>query len=153
MGRNTKMLDESKGNLTREQQENKKNAEKALNDLQELENKPPDWLDATAKEEFSRIYPLLQELPVKSIDLALVSSYCQAYSDHQKASIELRKGETVTFTERGSKVNPWHRVKVDSFNIMNSIAPKLGMSIDSRMKIFTPKVANQKTDDPVEEFF
>lgn len=153
MGRNTKMLDESKGNLTVEQQESKKAAEKALNDLQELENTPPEWLDATAKEEYNRIYPLLQELPVKSIDLALVSAYCQAYSDHQRASVELRSGETVTFTERGSKVNPWHRVKIDSFNVMNSIAPKLGMSIDSRMKIFTPKSANEKSKDPMDEFF
>ncbi|MEP9852118.1 phage terminase small subunit P27 family [Staphylococcus aureus] len=153
MGRNTKMLDESKGNLTVEQQESKKAAEKALNDLQDLENKPPEWLDATAKEEYNRIYPLLQELPVKSIDLALVSAYCQAYSDHQRASVELRSGETVTFTERGSKVNPWHRVKIDSFNVMNSIAPKLGMSIDSRMKIFTPKSANDKSKDPMDEFF
>jgi P27 family predicted phage terminase small subunit len=153
MGRNTKTLEESKGHLTVEQQEGKKKAEKALNDLQDLEEQAPDWLDSIAQEEYKRIYPLLQELPVKSIDLALVSSYCQAYSDHQKATIELRKGETVTFTERGSKVNPWHRVKVDSFNIMNGIAPKLGMSIDSRMKIFTPKAANDKSSDPMDDFF
>lgn len=152
MGRNMKSLEESKGNLTVEQQEAKKITEKAMKDLQKIEKKPPDWLDGTAKNEYNRIIPLLQELPIASLDLALVSSYCQAYSDYQRATVELTSGETVTFTERGSKVNPWHRVKVDSFNIMNSIAPKLGMTIDSRMKIFTPKANEKKPDDPMGDF-
>lgn len=137
------------GNLTTEQQEAKKSGEKAMDKLKPLEKNAPSWLDATATIEYNRILPLLQELPVKSLDLALVSSYCQAYSDYQRATVELKHGETVTFTERGSKVNPWHRVKIDSFNIMNSIAPKLGMTIDSRMKIFTPKISekDEKKDD------
>ncbi|PTL18523.1 phage terminase small subunit P27 family [Staphylococcus gallinarum] len=118
-----------------------------MNTLQTLEITPPDWLDATAQQEYKRIYPLLQELQIKSIDLALVSAYCQAYSDHQRATVELKSGETVTFTERGSKVNPWHRVKVDSFNIMNSIAPKLGMTIDSRIKLLGYKKDEKEKDE------
>ncbi|WP_337227974.1 phage terminase small subunit P27 family [Staphylococcus succinus] len=152
MGRNTKTLAESTGNLTIEQQEAKKLTEKAMHDLQDLDNKAPDWLDATARKEYDRIVPLLKELPIASLDLALVSAYCQAYSDYQRASVELASGETVTFTERGSKVNPWHRVKVDSFNIINSIAPKLGLTIDSRMKIFTPQSKTKEPDDPLKDF-
>lgn len=152
MGRNLKLLSENKGNLTVEQQESKKAAEKSIRDLEPLENKPPDWLDGTAKVEYNRIIPLLQELPVASLDLALVSAYCQAYSDYQRATVELASGETVTFTERGSKVNPWHRVKVDSFNIINSIAPKLGLTIDSRLKIFMPIETKKEDADPMARF-
>ncbi|KRG09879.1 MULTISPECIES: phage terminase small subunit P27 family [Staphylococcus] len=152
MGRNLKLLSENKGNLTVEQQESKKEAEKSIRDLEPLENKPPDWLDGTAKIEYNRIIPLLQELPIASLDLALVSAYCQAYSDYQRATVELASGEMVTFTERGSKVNPWHRVKVDSFNIINSIAPKLGLTIDSRLKIFTPTETKKEDADPMARF-
>jgi P27 family predicted phage terminase small subunit len=152
MGRNLKLLAENKGNLTVKQQEDKKTAEKSMQELEPLEVNPPDWLDGTAKKEYNRIIPLLQELPIASLDLALVSAYCQAYSDYQRATVELASGETVTFTERGSKVNPWHRVKVDSFNIINSIAPKLGLTIDSRMKIFTPTENKKEEADPMARF-
>lgn len=153
MAKTSKLLSQTNEHYSKEEKELKKEGEKALKDLQEIELKPPEWLDVTAKNEYRRIVPLLQELPVASLDLALVSSYCQAYSDYQRATVELTKGEIVTFTERGSKVNPWHTVKRDSFNVMNSIAPKLGMTIDSRLKIFTPKTNNDKDDDPFMDFF
>lgn len=153
MAKTSKLLSQTNKHYSKEEKELKKEAEKALKDLQKIELKPPEWLDVTAKNEYHRIVPLLRELPVASLDLALVSSYCQAYSDYQRATVELTKGEIVTFTERGSKVNPWHTVKRDSFNVMNSIAPKLGMTIDSRLKIFTPKANNDKDDDPFMDFF
>lgn len=152
MGRNTKLLSETKSHLSTDEKEAKKQTEKAIFDLQNIDSDPPNWLDATARKEYERIVPLLKELPIASLDLALVSAYCQAYSDYQRASVELASGETVTFTERGSKVNPWHRVKVDSFNIINSIAPKLGLTIDSRMKIFTPQSKTKEPDDPMKDF-
>lgn len=152
MAKTSKLLSQTNKHYSNEEKENKKATEKAMNELQKLENKPPDWLDATARNEYTRIFPLLQELPIASLDLALVSAYCQAYSDYQRATVELASGETVTFTERGSKVNPWHRVKVDSFNIINSIAPKLGLTIDSRMKIFTPTENKKEEADPMARF-
>ena len=45
--------------------------------------------------------------------------------------------------------NQNHAIKRDALSQMNSIAPKIGMSIDSRMKIFTPK-PEKKSDDPFE---
>ncbi|MEB6263619.1 phage terminase small subunit P27 family [Mammaliicoccus sciuri] len=150
MARPNKTLGQSTGNLTVIQQENKKEVEQILKGLQPLQETPPKWLSKVAKQEYRRIIPLLKELPSASLDLALVSTYCQAYADYQMATEELAKDEVVTFTERGSKVNPWHRVKVDSFNIMNSITPKIGMSIDSRIKILTPK-KDDKSIDPFED--
>ncbi|WP_336832814.1 phage terminase small subunit P27 family [Staphylococcus pseudoxylosus] len=153
MAKTSKLLSQTNKHYSKKEKALKKEAEEALNNLQKIDEKPPGWLDAIARNEYVRIIPLLKELPIASLDLALVSSYCQAYSDYQRATVALTKGEVVTFTERGSKVNPWHTVKRDSFNIMNSIAPKLGMTIDFRLKIFTPKENDTKSDDPFTEFF
>lgn len=140
MGRTRKTLEQSKGNLTVLEQEKKRKVEEALSDITKLSPEPPMWLDNTAKEEYKRVYPLLQELPHSgALDLALLSAYCQAYSDYINATIRMNKDEPIIETERGTKLNQNHAIKRDALNQLNSIAPKIGMSTDSRMKIFTPK--------------
>ncbi|MBF7025936.1 phage terminase small subunit P27 family [Staphylococcus kloosii] len=151
MARPKKPLDQQKTRRTKEVQEELKATEEKLNNLEPLQKSPPSYLTKEAKAEYRKLYPLIMQLPVANLDLSLLSTYCQSYADYQQATKELAKQDVVTFTERGSKVNPWHRVKVDSFNIMNSIAPKLGLTIDSRMKIMTPK-NDTKEVDPFEEF-
>jgi P27 family predicted phage terminase small subunit len=151
LARPKKPLDQQKTRRTKEVQEELKATEEKLNNLEPLQKSPPSYLTKEAKAEYRKLYPLIMQLPVANLDLSLLSTYCQSYADYQQATKELAKQDVVTFTERGSKVNPWHRVKVDSFNIMNSIAPKLGLTIDSRMKILTPK-NEPTTKDPFEEF-
>lgn len=146
VGRPRKTLDNQKGNLTTEKQEELKETEAKLEQLTPIQKTPPSWLTAPAKKEYKRIIVLLQELNVADLDLAMITTYCQAYADFQQATKELAKDEVVTFTERGSKVNPWHRVKVDSYGIINSIAPKMGLTLDSRMKIMTPKPKEEVED-------
>lgn len=146
MARPTKALSEQKSRRTTEVQENKQEIENELKKLDPLPNEPPEYLTERAKQEYKEIYPLIMQLPVAKLDLSQLSAYCQAYADYQEATIELAKGEVVTFTERGSKVSPWHRVKIDSFGTMNSIAPKLGLTIDSRMKIISPELKEKKQD-------
>jgi P27 family predicted phage terminase small subunit len=148
LAKTPKLLSQSKKHYTNEEKEQKQNVENAMDDLQPIQKSPPNWLSKTAKTEYNRIYPLLQELPIKSLDLAMVSTYCQAYADYQEANRMLSKTDTVEYTERGSKLSPWHTVKRDSFNIMNSIAPKLGLTIDGRLKILPPK----KEEKPEDEF-
>lgn len=149
MGKTRKTLSQSKGNLTVLQQEEKKRAEAAANNLEKLDSEPPFWLDDTAKDEYRRIYPLLQELPIASLDLALVSAYCQAFSDYVNATMRMNQGEPIVETQNGTKLNQNHAIKRDALSQLNSIAPKIGLSIDSRLKIFTPK-ENKKNDDPFE---
>lgn len=150
MGKTRKTLAQSKGNLTVLQQEEKKQAEAAANQLKKLESEPPFWLDDTVKEEYKRIYPLLCELPIASLDLALVSAYCQAFSDYINATMRMNQGDAVIETQSGTKLNQNHAIKRDALSQLNSIAPKIGLSIDSRLKIFTPK-DEKKNDDPFEE--
>ena len=151
MGNPRKPLSEQKGRRTKEDQEEMKMIEKSMDGLTPLQSEPPEYLTDLAKEEYRFLYPLIMELPVKNLDLSLLSVYVQAYADYQQATIALSEQDIVTFTERGSKINPWHRVKVDSYGIMNSIAPKLGMTIDSRMKILASKNEDKKDDDPFKD--
>ena len=143
---NKKLLSQQKSRRTKEVQDELKEIEMKMDALKPLNESPPEYLSKDAKEEYKRLYPLITELPVKDLDYSLIGVFCQSSADYQNATKELEKGEVVTFTERGSKINPWHRVKVDSFNIMNSLAPKIGLTIDSRMKIFTPKEKEKKSD-------
>lgn len=150
MGRSRKTLENQKARLTIEQQEEKKATEEALNELTPLQKTPPNWLDNVAKAEYKRIYPLILELPIKSLDMALLAMYCQTYSNYIDASKNLVR-EKVVETERGSKLSPYYTIQRDSITAMNSIAPKLGLSLDSRMKIVTPK-KEEKEDDPMSDF-
>ena len=152
MARPKKMLSQSNKNYTLEEKEVKKQTEEALKQLTPLENEPPEWLSLSAQEEYKRIYPLLLELPVASLDLALVTTYCQAYADYQEATALLNEQDSIVTTAHGSKLNPLHTIKRDSFNIINSIAPKIGMSIDSRLKILEPKGTEKKDKDVMDDF-
>ena len=150
MARPKKLLDQQKTRRTKEVQEELKATEEALKELTPLQKTPPNFLDKVAKAEYKRIYPLLEELPIASLDLALVVMYCQTYSNYIEASKQLAR-EKVVETERGSKLSPYYTIQRDSITAMNQIAPKLGLSLDSRMKVVTPK-KEDKEKDPMENF-
>ncbi|WP_204236174.1 phage terminase small subunit P27 family [Mammaliicoccus sciuri] len=150
MARPKKLLDQQKTRRTKEVQEKLKATEEALKELTPLQKTPPNFLDKVAKAEYKRIYPLLEELPIASLDLALVVMYCQTYSNYVEASKQLVR-EKVVETERGSKLSPYYTIQRDSITAMNQIAPKLGLSLDSRMKVVTPK-KEVKDIDPMSDF-
>lgn len=150
MARPKKLLDQQKTRRTKEVQEELKATEEALKELTPLQKTPPNFLDKVAKAEYKRIYPLLEELPIASLDLALIVMYCQTYSNYIEASKQLAR-EKVVETERGSKLSPYYTIQRDSITAMNQIAPKLGLSLDSRMKVVTPK-KEVKDIDPMESF-
>lgn len=150
MARPRKTLEQQKTRRTKEVQEELKATEEALKELTPLQKTPPNFLDKVAKAEYKRIYPLLEELDIASLDLALITMYCQTYSNYIDASKHLVR-EKVVETERGSKLSPYYTIQRDSITAMNQIAPKLGLSLDSRMKIVTPK-KEDKEKDPMSEF-
>ena len=151
MGRTRKLTDNKKGRISNEEKEQRQEAEQLITDLTPIDVTPPDWLDDEAKKEYKRIVPLLKELPVASLDYSLVNSYCSAYSDMVKASERLKEEDDIIETAHGTKLNQNHVIKREAFKVINSVAPKLGMTIDSRLKIFTPKTEEKK--DPFKEMF
>ena len=110
-----------------------------------MKDTAPEWLDKTAKKEWNRILPLIRELPVAELDLALLSMYCQTYSNYINATKQLEK-EMVVVTERGSKLSSYYTIQRDSITAMNSIAPKLGLTVESRLKILEPKEPKENAD-------
>ena len=146
MGRARKLSGNTTGNYTTAQQESRKASEEGLYNLTPISVTPPNWLDDEAKREYKRIVPLLKELPIASLDYSLVNSYCSAYSDMVKASERLKEEPDIIETAHGTKLNQNHVIKREAFKVINSVAPKLGMTIDSRLKIFTPKKEEQKDD-------
>ncbi|OFQ96192.1 phage terminase small subunit P27 family [Staphylococcus sp. HMSC065A08] len=147
-----KLLSQQKSRLTKEAQDKKRDTEKAMRQLTSLTPEPPEWLDDTATDEWHRIYPLLEELPVASLDLMLVSTYCQAYSDYINATKRMNNSDVIIETERGTKLNQNHTIKRDALSQLNSIAPKLGLTVESRLKILEPK-QDAKSDKSVYEMF
>lgn len=150
MARPKKTLDQQKTRRTKKVQEELKATEEALNELTPLQKTPPNWLDKVAKAEYKRIYPLLNELPIANLDLALVVMYCQTYSNYIDASKNLTR-EKVVETERGSKLSPYYTIQRDSITAMNQICSKLGLSLDSRMKVMPPK-KDKKDNDVMDDF-
>lgn len=147
MARPRKTLAQQQSRRTTEVQEELKATEEKLNELTPLQNEPPEHLDDLAKEEYYRITELLVELPIASLDLSLVSTYCQTYSNYIKATEQIKTHGLVVETERGTKLSSYYTVQRDCTDRLISLSNKLGLSIDSRMRIMTPK-NDVKEDDP-----
>ncbi|MCE5684580.1 phage terminase small subunit P27 family [Staphylococcus pseudintermedius] len=153
MPRPKKPLSQQKTRRTKEVQEELKATEKRLNELKPLQKTPPQYLDATAKKEYKRITALLNELPIADLDLSLVVAYCQTYSNYIQATKHVNKHGLVTETERGTKLSSYYTAQRESTDRLISLSNKLGLNIDSRMKILAPKDSNKKEDDVMSDFF
>lgn len=147
MPRPKKPLDQQKTRRTTEVQEELKATEEQLQQLKPLQKTPPAYLDATAKKEYKRITTLLEELLIADLDLSLVVAYCQTYSNYVQATKHLNKHGLVTETERGTKLSSYYTAQRDSTDRLISLSNKLGLNLDSRMKIVTPKKETKEKDE------
>ena len=145
-----KMLSQQKTRRTKEVQEELKGAEEAMGKLKPITKTAPDWLDDYAVEEWDRIMPLVEDLKIKELDRVLLATYCQTYSNYKNATLKLKEQGLVIETERGTKLSSYYTVQRDSVNTMNSICPKLGLTVESRLKILAPSNDKEKSD-PFEE--
>ena len=153
MPRPKKPLDQQKTRRTTQVQEELKATEEQLQQLKPLQKTPPAYLDATAKKEYKRITTLLEELPIADLDLSLVVAYCQTYSNYVQATKHLNKHGLVTETERGTKLSSYYTAQRDSTDRLISLSNKLGLNLDSRMKVMSPKDTKKKDDDVMSDFF
>ena len=140
------MLSQQKTRRTKEVQEELKGAEEAMGKLKPITKTAPDWLDDYAVEEWDRIMPLVEDLKVKELDRGLLATYCQTYSNYKNATLKLKEQGLVIETERGTKLSSYYTVQRDSVNTMNSICPKLGLTVESRLKILAPSNDKEKSD-------
>lgn len=139
----------NKSNFTKEELQKRLDKEAALNEFESLETAAPEWLDHTGRQEYERIVPLLEKLPIASLDQTLVALYCRFYSLYLEASKDLDSYGLVDGESR--KANPAFNALVKVSSEIRLIASQLGMTIDSRMKLVVP--ASNKPHDPFEDFF
>lgn len=150
-GRPKKLLHNSNKNYTSEEIIKKEREEAELNKFSKIDGEPPDFLDDIAREEYKRIIPYMQDLPISNLDRAQLAQYCSFYSDFVQASHLIEEtGGVVIETDRGLKVNPAFTAKEKAGTRMQQAANTLGLTIDSRLRIIVPE--EKEDDDPFKEF-
>src|SRR5699024_12857829 len=132
-------------------QEEQKATVGVMNGLTPVSKEPHDLLDDDAIQEWYRVLPLINELPIKDLDKGLLETDCQTYSNYKNATLKIQEEGMVVVTERGSKLSPNYTIQRDSVNTMNAICPKLGLTVESRLKIMEPKPKQQY--DPFSALF
>ncbi|WP_105989088.1 phage terminase small subunit P27 family [Staphylococcus agnetis] len=150
-GRPKKLLLNSNKNYTKEQIIEKERQEAELNKFSKIDVNPPEFLDDIAKEEYKRIIPHMQELPISKLDTGQIAQYCSFYSDFVKASVILEQEDLMIADDKGNqKVNPAFNVKEKAGIRMQQTANTLGLTIDSRLRIIVPE--EKEDDDPFKQF-
>lgn len=137
--------------LSKEKQEQRKDALKAMKKYPKLTSDAPDWLDDTAKAEWKRIIPLLlQNSPISDLDLALIASHCSEYAVVAECGQQLKKSGVVTETKTGLKQSPYFMAQQKALKDLHSIDSQLGLSPVSRMRLEIHKAQNDQPKDKFE---
>lgn len=111
----------------------------------------PDWLDATAREEWAKMAPRLVEMGLLSaLDGAALAAYCQAYADHQHAAKRLQKFGRVYQTSTGNyRPRPEVAMQRDAATRMKAFLVEFGLTPASRARVVA---SEQPKSDPFAEF-
>ncbi len=129
----------------------KERQEAQLNKFSKIDTEPPHFSDEIAKQEYLRILPHMQELPISNLDKAQLAQYCSFYSDFVKASLILEREDLILEDDKGNqKVNPAFNIKEKAGIRLQQTANTLGLTIDSRLRIMVPD--EKEDDDPYMEF-
>lgn len=147
MGRKMKLVATTKSHLTKEEKNARKKIEdKASDGLEALQITPPKHFDAIAKAEYKRVINDLRKLPLRNLDRAILETYCTWYAVYKEISRGLQKEGYVYETSTG-KVLPnkmLYSLERATTNLTRA-ASQLGLTVDSRMKLYVPQVEEKKT--------
>ncbi|ATF25055.1 phage terminase small subunit P27 family [Brochothrix thermosphacta] len=153
MANNKKLLSATSKNYTKEEIESKQEIENKLHAFEKLDSniKPPHYLDTMGKNEWNRVVPLLQDLPISNLDYHLIAQYCNWYSVWRKSWQDVKKNKATLIEENSSgiktkKINPDFTVMEKATTQLMRISNELGMTISSRMRLVD--VSEDEEDDP-----
>lgn len=96
----------------------------------------PRHLDAVARKEWRRISKLLLAVRILSeMDRAILTAYCQSWSEYVTACEEVMDRKPVWIDTRGiPRLNPWLRVEREAFERLTKAAMELGLGPVSRTR-------------------
>ena len=136
------VLDSNKKNFTKEELAEREALEnKASDGFSEMQITAPNHLSPQAKAEYKRVVEDLQRLPLRNLDRAMLENYCTWYSIYKDCSKILTKQGS--FLEDGSPNPAINSLEKATKNI-KQCASELGLTVDSRMKMFVPKQEEKK---------
>nr|WP_238704172.1 P27 family phage terminase small subunit [Companilactobacillus mishanensis] len=134
-------MEQSKANLTKQEQEAKFNAEVLASDgYKMLQTTPPKRLTGVARAEWKRIVPDLRNLPIRAVDRSQVEMYCVWYQQFYDITKKM-----ATINDVDKRLKYLTALDKTSKNL-KSAAAEIGLTLDSRMRMNVPK-----TDDKPKE--
>lgn len=109
----------------------------------------PDWIDPDAKSEWSRIVPALAKLGLAlDVDVAMLASYCAAYSRWKRCSQSLElEGPTYVTPSGMQHANPLVGIVERAAEEMRRLAQEFGFTPASRARIDAPPPGGQEHDE------
>lgn len=115
---------------------------------------PPPHLDADAKKEYRRVAKAMEDAGegyLQVVDVALLATYAQAWSDVIRLTPLVRGKETLTSDKGNDYPNPLAASLAQANNRVASTSKELGFSPNSRKRIgdIIPK---QQDDNPLSRF-
>ena len=152
-GRKIKPLKNNKSHLTDDQKEIRKKAEKSASDpFKKLQNTPPKHLNNVARYEYKRVSQELEAMPVRNLDRAILESYCIWYSIFREVSQKLKEEGGIVKNENGEYCeNPLIKTLEKATKNIKSAAVELGLTVDSRLRIYIPK-SDEKSQTIFDKF-
>ena len=140
-GRKPKLNANKLGNRTKEELEQSEKVENGLNQFSKINvDSVPDGLTENAAKEWSRVVPLLEQLPIAELDYSLIKKYCEVVdqNDTLYRAISSKDGiEGMVDPETNRKTGAF-MAYMESLKELRSICGQLGMTIDSRMRLVVP---------------
>ena len=146
-GRKLKLNANKLGNRTKEELEQSEKVENGLNQFTKINvDSVPDGLTENAAKEWSRVVPLLEQLPIAELDYSLIKKYCEVVdqNDTLYRAISSKDGiEGMVDPETNRKTGAF-MAYMESLKELRSICGQLGMTIDSRMRLVVPTESEVK---------
>ena len=146
-GRKPKLNANKLGNRTKEELEQSEKVENGLNQFTKINvDYVPDGLTENAAKEWSRVVPLLEQLPIAELDYSLIKKYCEVVdqNDTLYRAISSKDGiEGMVDPETNRKTGAF-MAYMESLKELRSICGELGMTIDSRMRLVVPTESEVK---------
>ncbi|EPU00507.1 terminase [Streptococcus agalactiae BSU108] len=141
MGRKLKVVETTKKHLTKEEKIARETAQnKASDGLDKLQITPPRHLNEVARAEYRRIINDLQTLPIRNLDRGLLELYCSWYAIYKETTKKLDEiGYFTNDPDKGLIPSPLILTLEKATANIRSSASQLGLTVDSRMKMFIPK--------------
>lgn len=93
----------------------------------------PDWLDAMARAEWSRVVPDLEASgALCQADLGILASYCQTFARWRQCEAELTAAGCMLV---GNRINPAAKHAENLCKLLRSLAAELGLTPASRGRL------------------